>query len=117
MAKEEKAAGELPEGVTAEMIKAWKERYGENKVKIATIFTDDNRTKSIDVIVRVPDRKTIEEFEKWVDKAPGKAKDIMIKACVLTRKDEIMADDDLYFSAFDAVAQLIPIRTSLIKNV
>lgn len=117
MAKEEKAVAELPEGVSAAMIAAWKERYGESKVKIATIYTDDSRAKSIDVVIRVPDRKTLGEWEKWADKQPDKSKEIMIKACVLSRKEEILADDDLFLNAFEAIAQLIPIRTATIKNL
>lgn len=107
---------ELPEGVTPEMMKAWQERYGEKKVQIATLPLDDEGEKFMDVIVRVPDRKTIGEFEKWIDKNPNKAKEVLINACVLAGKEAVKADDDAFLSAFDAVASLIPVRKAILKN-
>jgi hypothetical protein len=107
----------LPPGVTPEMVAAWKERYGENRVKIASLPLDDDGTEWTDVIVRVPDRKTQGEFEKWVDKNPDKAKEIMINACVLTGRDMVKADDGLFGGAFDALVKLMPVRSSIIKNL
>jgi len=107
---------ELPQGVTIEMMTAWKERYGEKKVMVATLPLDDDGEKFMDVIVRVPDRKTVGEFEKWIDKNPNKAKEVLINACVLSGKEAVKADDDAFFAAFDAVASLIPIRKAILKN-
>lgn len=107
---------ELPEGVTPEMMKAWQERYGEKKVQIATLPLDDDCIKTMDIIVRVPDRKTVGEFEKWIDKNPNKAKEVLINACVLSGKEAVKADDDAFFAAFDAVASLIPVRKAILKN-
>ncbi|MGP1514460.1 MAG: hypothetical protein ACTTJH_00685 [Bacteroidales bacterium] len=108
---------QLPEGVTQEMIKAWQERYGENKVKIAQLPMDDDGKAYKKVIIRVPDRKVMSEFEKWMDKNPDKAKEIMINACLLSGKDEVKADDGLFFGAADAIAQLIPVRVAIVKNL
>lgn len=107
---------QLPEGVTAEAIQAWKDRYGKDKVKIASLPKDDEGTEFLDVVVRVPDRKTMGEFEKWVDKNPDKAKEILINACVLSNKDVVKADDGLFYGAFDALVKLIPVRAAIIKN-
>ena len=107
----------LPEGVTAEMVAGWKERYGENKVKVAVLPKDDEGNETLEVVVRVPDRKTISEFEKWSDKNPDKAKDIMVNACVLSHKEQVKSDDGLYFAAFDALAKLLPVRAAIIKNL
>lgn len=106
----------LPMGVSPEMVKAWKERFGEDKIKLA-ILKDADGNDVLECIVRVPDRKALSEFEKWIDKSPDKAKDILINTCLLTNKEEVKADDDLYFSAFDAISKLLPIRTSTIKNL
>lgn len=114
--KETKVKVELPQGVTIEMMTAWKERYGEKKVMIATLPLDDDGEKFMDVIVRVPDRKTVGQFEKWIDKDPDKSKEIMINACVLFGKDAAKLTDDGFFAAFDAVASLIPIRKAILKN-
>ncbi len=116
MAKKETAAT-LPEGVTQDTVDAWKERYGEDKVKVASLPKDDDGNEFLDVIVRVPDRKTVGEFEKWVDRDPNKAKEILINACLLTCKDAVKANDGLFYGAFDAIANLLPIRKALIKNL
>ncbi|PCH69394.1 MAG: hypothetical protein COC06_07555 [Bacteroidales bacterium] len=115
-AKIESTKVELPEGVTPEMMKAWQERYGQKKVQIATLPLDDDGDKTMDIIVRVPDRKTVGEFEKWIDKNPDKAKEVMINACVLFGKEAAKLTDDGFFAAFDAVASLIPIRKAILKN-
>lgn len=107
----------LPDGVTVEMVTAWKERYGENAIRMASLPKDDDATAFLNVICRVPDRKTVAEFEKWIDRSPDKAKDVLINACILTSKEEIKADDGLYFAAVDAVTKLLPVRSAIIKNL
>lgn len=104
-------------GASKSQIKAWKERYGEKKVKLATLPLDDDGEQTMDIIVRVPDRKSMGEFEKWLDKSPNKAKEILINACVLTQKEEVKNDDDAFMAAFDAIAELIPVRKAIIKNL
>jgi len=116
MTKKEKAIT-LPEGVTDEHIKAWKERYGETKVKYVELPKDDDGNDYFGCVIRVPSRKELSEFEKWVDKNPDKAKEVMVNACVLTGKEIIKADDGLFMGAFDAISKLIPIRTAIIKNL
>lgn len=112
-----KAKVELPVGVSQEMIDAWKERYGQDKVKIAFLPMDDDGNEYKEVIVRVPDRKTMSEVEKWLDKAPDKAKEIMINSCLLSHKEEVKADDGLFFGAVDAITKLMPIRSAIVKNL
>lgn len=106
----------LPNGVTAEQITAWKERYGERKVKQATLRDDEDLFDPFDVIIRRPGRQEMGEFEKWVDKQPDKAKVIMIKSCLLSHKDEVLADEDKFLHAFNAIAELMPIAKAIIKN-
>jgi hypothetical protein len=107
---------QLPVGVTPDALEAWKQRYGASKVKIASLPKDDDGTEFMDVVVRTPDRKVLGEFEKWVDKNPDKAKEILINSCVLSSKDEVKADDGLFLGAFDALVKLIPVRTAILKN-
>lgn len=116
MQKEDKKTVVI-EGVTPEMIKSFKERYGDDKIKAAQLPKDDDGNEFLIVVVRVPDRKTLSEFEKWVDKNPDKAKEIMVNACLLSHKEEVKADDGLFFGAFDAIAKLMPVRTAIIKNL
>lgn len=114
MKKEEVVA--LPEGVSPEQVAAWKNAWG-SKVRMASLPKDDDGNEFMDVIVRVPDRRTLSEFEKWIDKNPDKAKEIMINSCLLSHKDVVKADDGLFAGAYDAIAQLIPIRKAIIKNL
>jgi hypothetical protein len=103
-------------GTMPEQIAKWKDLWG-NKVKLASLPLDDDGKEYLDVIVKAPDRNAMNEFEKWIDKNPGKAKEILVNACLLTRKDEVKASDDLFAGAFDAIANLIPIRKAIIKNL
>ncbi len=108
----------LPAGVTAEMVKAWKKRYGEKKVKIATITDDDGVFEPFDTVIRRPGRNEMGEFEKWIDKRPDKAKVILVKACVLSPdKEDILADDDKFLHVFNAIAELLPVAKAAIKNL
>lgn len=106
----------LPEGVTPEMVKAWKERYGETKIKLATL-TDADSTFEKDIVIRVPDRNAMGQFEKWIDKNPDKAKDILVKACVLSAKEEVLANEDMFMAAFNAIAEILPVQKAIIKNL
>lgn len=106
----------LPDGVTVEMVAGWKERYGENKVKLAKLTNEAGET-TLAVIVRVPDRKTLGEFEKWIDRNPMKSKEIMVNACLLTEKERVKADDELFYAAFDAITELLPLRKAIVENL
>lgn len=107
----------LPDGVTKEMLDGWKERYGQNKVKLVTLFHDEERAQSMEVVARVPDRRTLADINKWLDKDPSKAMDIAVKACLLTQKELVVADDDWYQSACTAIVRMIPSREAEIKNL
>ncbi len=52
MNKKDKEKIVLPAGVTPEMLKAWQERYGIKKVKLATLRDDDNVFEPFNVIIR-----------------------------------------------------------------
>jgi len=107
----------LPQGVTTDMINAWKERYGQNKIKLATLSSDADVFDAFDVVIRVPDRVAMGEFEKWVDKKPDKAKEIIIKACLLTHTEEVLLSDDKFLACFNAIAEILPIQKAIIKNL
>lgn len=115
MSKTEESA--LVGGATNEQIEGFKAKHGTNNVKVADLAANEEGTDRLEVIVKVPSRNELSEFEKWLDKNPGKSKDILINACVLTRLDQVKANDYLYSSAFDAVTKLIPIGKAVIKNL
>lgn len=107
----------LPEGVTQEQVNAWKERYGSNKVKTALLPKDEDCNDYMEVVVRAPGSKELSEFEKWIDKNPQKAKEILINTCLLSRKDEVKANEYLFLGAADAIAGLLPTPKAIIKNL
>jgi hypothetical protein len=108
---------QLPAGVTAEMLAAWKATFGEKKIKAALLTSDDEAFEPFEVVMRVPGRVEMSEFEKWLDKKPDKAKEIILKACLLTHKDDIMANDDKFLAAFNALAEILPVQKAVIKNL
>jgi hypothetical protein len=107
----------LPEGVSEQMVKAWKERYGDKKIKLATLSNEYDTFEPFDVVVRVPDRVARGEFEKWIDRKPDKAKEVLVKACLLSNKEVVLANEDMFLSAFDNIAELLPIQKAAIKNL
>lgn len=114
MEKNEKKQ-ELPEGITAEMIEAAKAKHGEGKVKFIDIINDEsNETKT--VLAVVPSRTVIGQYKRYESVDPKKAEEILVKACLLSHKDEVLADDALFFGALSGIAELIPVRRSVVKN-
>ena len=107
----------LPDGVTQEQIDAWKDRYGERKVKRASLPRDEDCSDYLEVIVRVPGSKERSEFEKWIDKNPDKAKQILVNSCLLSHKEEVKPNEYLFLGAADAIAGLLPTPKAIIKNL
>lgn len=102
------------DGVTDAAMKAWRERYGEDKVEIVTL-KNEHGTKELIVVIRKPDRITKGKFETYMDKNMGKARDILITNCLLSHKEEVLADDDLYEAATEAISSLFA-KGSFEKN-
>lgn len=107
----------LPEGITQEMIDKVLAYRSKDQVKIAELPKDDDGNEFLSVLVSVPNRKSLDEFEKWIEKNPGKAKEILLNSHLHSHKDEVKADDGLFAGAFDAIAQLIPVRKAVLKNL
>lgn len=104
-------------------IEEWKSKYGANKVKQIEIPLDDEGKATLKVIAHVPSLKVMNEWEKFLDKNPLKAKEIIVKNCLLTGVDKIYSekndiiDDELFMNVYLALTELMPIRKSLIKNL
>lgn len=113
---EESSKYRLP-GITEEMIKKATDKYGDKRVKFAEIPVSDETDEVMTVLVRKPDRVVLGEFQKWLDKNPNKAEDILVKNCLLSHKDEVIADEGLFAGALDAISQLITARKARIKNL
>ncbi len=104
----------IPATVTPEMIEKWKAEYGDKKIRVATLL-DEYEQPIRKVIIRVPDRKVCDQWEKFISNDPGKAKEIIVRACLLTDKDDVLMDDELFFSAYRAIEGLIPLRKAIVE--
>jgi hypothetical protein len=103
--------------VTPEQVAAWKEKYGEKKLRIFQLPLDDNGDQTLDVYARVPDNRILSEWEKFSDKNPLRAKEILVRNCILTDTDQVLNDQGLFLSALSALTELIPVRKAIIKNL
>ncbi|MBD8348580.1 hypothetical protein [Dysgonomonas sp. HGC4] len=106
----------LPEGITAEMIANAKTKYGQNKVKLIDLPIDEDNTAYKTVLATVPTRAIIGQYMRWDASDPKKAQEILVKNCLLSHKDEVLADDGLFYGALNSLSELIPVRKGIIKN-
>ncbi len=110
MSKENK----LPQGITQLMVDDAKAKGKD--VKLAEVPIDDEgNTRSF--LVCVPNRAVLSQFRKHMDVDPKKADDILVKNCLLSHKDEVLADDELFSSVLATISDLIVIRKGIIKNL
>ena len=107
---------ELPEGITQAMIDDAKAKHGADKVKFIDLPLDDDNTAYKTVLAIVPTRTVVGQYRRYADSEPKKADEILVKACLLSHKDEVLADDGLFFGALTGVAELIPVRKGIVKN-
>ncbi|MDR1459154.1 MAG: hypothetical protein LBI60_02960 [Bacteroidales bacterium] len=117
MEKEVKETKEnMPEGVSKEMIEQAKLKYGQDKVKFLELPKDDEGTEFLTVLATVPTRTVIGQFTRFMESDPKKAQEILVKYCLLSHKDVVLADDGLFYGAVSTLADLIPIRKGIVKN-
>lgn len=107
---------ELPEGVTKEMVENWKKEHGEGKIRVAHLPVDDENKEYHVVVLKVPGRRGMSMYEKFEDKDPDKAKELLINECCLYGLERVKSNDELFFTCFTAIAELMPIRKAIIKN-
>ncbi|MDZ4147872.1 MAG: hypothetical protein U1C58_06280 [Flavobacteriaceae bacterium] len=89
---------------------------GEKNLRRVELPTDDTGEATIEVIVSVPDRRVMGQYLKYQNVNPAKAQEILVKACLHTSREEVLADDGLFFSCVGAIAELIPLRDAKIKK-
>ena len=103
----------LPDGITAEMVEEL--RSTRNNVKIAKLQQDEDGNRMA-VLVCAPARKAITDHEKWDDRNPKKAKQLMIDSIVHSHKELVNANDWLWYCAYNAAIALKPKGAAVIKN-
>jgi len=113
---QEKKEQTLPEGITQAMIDEAKVKYGANKVKFVDIMNEDGNAVELTVLAIVPSRTVTGQYRRYSETDPKKADDLLVKACLLSHKEQVMADDALVYGALNGIASLIPIRNGIVKN-
>lgn len=107
----------LPVGITQEMINDAVAKFGEEKVKFIDLPENDEATSYKTVLACVPNRTVVSQYRQWADSNPKKADEILVKACLLSHKDDVLADDGLFYGALTGIAELIPVRKAIVKNL
>jgi hypothetical protein len=107
----------LPEGISEAMVADAKTKYGADKVKLIDLPIDEETTGYKTVLAVVPSRTVIGQYRRWAETDPKKADEIIVKACLLSHKDEVLADDGLFYGALSGIAELIPVRKAIVKNL
>lgn len=107
----------LPEGITQEMIDKAVTKHGIDKVKFVDILSEDGTETELTVLAVVPSRTVVGQFRRYSDTDPKKADEILVKACLLSHKEQVLADDALFNGAMLGIAELIPIRKAIVKNL
>jgi hypothetical protein len=89
---------------------------GADKLRRVDLPLDDDGNEILEVVVCVPDRRTMGQYLKYQNVNPAKAQDILVKNCLLTDKETVLADDALFLTCVSALAEMIPIRENKIKK-
>lgn len=89
---------------------------GVEQLRRIELPLDDDGNKFLEVIACVPDRRTMGQYLKYQNVNPAKAQEILVKNCLLTDKDQVMADDALFLTCVSELAGLVPIREGKIKK-
>lgn len=89
---------------------------GVKNLRRIELPTNDLGNESIEVVCCVPDRRTMGQYLKYQSVNPAKAQEILVKNCILTDLEAVMADDALFLTAVSALAELIPIREGKVKK-
>lgn len=108
----------LPEGITPEMIDDAKQKYGKERVFLAELFASENPNEILlSILILKPSAMVRDQFLKFVDTNMSKAEDILLKACVASSKEAVMADEVLRSAAIHAITNIIPSGRASVKNV
>lgn len=95
--------------VPAEQKEKLKSLHGD-KLRSLLLPTDDENENYIEVLAIVPDRNIAGQFQKFIHTDPKKAQEILVKNSLKTSKEEVLADDPLFYAAFGLIVDLIPVR-------
>lgn len=95
--------------VSKEVKESLKKEHGD-KLKSLILPMDDDANEEIEVLAVVPSRSVVGQHIKFLQSDPKKGQEILVKNCILTDKEIVLADDGLFYAAASLLAELIPIR-------
>lgn len=107
----------LPGGITQEQLEAWKLKYGESKVFQVDIPTDDAGKNVVTGYFKKPNLNIIGAAGKFSATDMVKSGLVLFDGCWLGGDDEVKTDDEVKFSAINALNKLFKLRVATIKNV
>jgi len=113
---ESKTEVQLPQEGNTEQIEAWKEQYGK-RLKQFKLEPEDIDDEVYTGFCLVPTRKVYGQFEKFINSDPDKARSILINNCLLTDKQNVLNDFELFLSVSSAIIELIPLRKSTSQSL
>ncbi|MGB1294863.1 MAG: hypothetical protein ACPG6V_05235 [Flavobacteriales bacterium] len=103
--------------ITKELKEQFIKEHGKNNLRIIEIPTNDAETEFMECLVLVPTRTIQSQYMKYIEVNFKKACDVLIKGCMLTGKEAVLADDALATSAVTGIAELIEIRQARVKKL
>ena len=107
----------LPEGIPDAMVSDAKAKHGSDNVRLIGLPIDDEASGYKTVLAVVPSRMVVGQYRRWAETDPKKADEIMVKACLMSHRDEVLADDGLFYGALSGISELIPVRKAIVKNL
>lgn len=95
--------------VAKELKESLKKEHG-SKLRSLILPLDDDANEEIEVLAIVPTRSVTGQVMKFLQSDPKKGQEILVKNCILTDKETVLAEDGLFFAAAGLLAELIPVR-------
>lgn len=81
--------------VSESVISKITEKHDAKKLKRVYVGLNDE-AEELEVIIKAPSRQVRYQWEKFNEKDPQRAEEVLFQNCVLTSKEEIEADDELF---------------------
>ena len=106
-----------PDGITQQDIDAIKQNG--KSVKEAMLYDADGNYLNVTLIVKTPSAQAMSEFEKKIDRKPAEARKILMKSCMMNRKEiaDMAFDTVLFNAAFAACSEMLPYGKAELKNL
>ena len=95
--------------VTEEVKTAFKAEYGK-KLHSLLLPLDEFDEEHLEVLAKTPSRKEVSMAMKHMQSNPVRGQEVLLKACLLTSKEEVLNNDGLFFAAAGLISDLMPIR-------